>query len=719
MILIALFAVTQYLTGTTVWAQAPSITSLSNSTLAQAGRLKITGKNFGATQGTSYVTIGGFSAPVSNWTATSITAYVPDSSPLGVDQVQVVTSTGSSNTQPLTVTKRVVNGRVLWRFQVQDLYIQGRPGIGPDGTIYTLSINGHLFALTPDGGVKWIFNVVYGSVQSVSVGNDGTIYFAGLNVIYAINPDGTLKWKVTDPSGSLVDVGPTVGPDGNIYAVTDDAGLQGGLGAISISPAGNIIWNIPGFVHANGEAGQTKEVVFGSGQLYFEMNNINNNTNGLQAVTLGGNIQWTQPGTGQPAVAPDGTVYVISAYLTNSYAQISSYDPQGNLIHNYFGNGTTNLTYPDVGSDGNFYVGQNLSTLMAVKPSGDIKWQIAESGILGGPIVSNGNTLVAVGGYNIGFPGYVTAASTAGSTVWTVNLPFENGGSVRPMSRPRFSTNDSMVYVGMDVNDGAQDVYTYLYAFNAGPAICTAPTVSVSANGATSFCKGGNVLLSASASAGVTYQWTKNNVAISGATNATYSATTTGTYALNVTNSCGSTTSNSINVTSNKKPDATVTPSGIVNICAGQTTTLTANTGNNLSYQWIRNGTNISGATNSTYSAATAGKYKVAVTNTATGCTKNSAVTTIYITCKEAIPGGSLELQVYPNPTNDAFNLQLNDGNTYEIQISDASGRILKSYHQVKSSLLFGNDLVPGMYFLKVSSDDSLVKIIKIMKTEL
>ena len=56
---------------------APTISALSVTTLAQAGRLKISGSSFGASQGSGIVTIGGATAPVSKWTDASITAYVP------------------------------------------------------------------------------------------------------------------------------------------------------------------------------------------------------------------------------------------------------------------------------------------------------------------------------------------------------------------------------------------------------------------------------------------------------------------------------------------------------------------------------------------------------------------------------------------------------------------------------------------------------------------
>lgn len=66
-------------------------------------------------------------------------------------------------------------------------------------------------------------------------------------------------------------------------------------------------------------------------------------------------------------------------------------------------------------------------------------------------------------------------------------------------------------------------------------------------------------------------------------------------------------------------PLASVTAMGSTAICPGDSVLLNANTGSGLSYQWRRNGTNISGATNNQYVAKQNGLYSVAVTNTA-GC---------------------------------------------------------------------------------------------------
>src|SRR4030095_5768372 len=91
---------------------------------------------------------------------------------------------------------------------------------------------------------------------------------------------------------------------------------------------------------------------------------------------------------------------------------------------------------------------------------------------------------------------------------------------------------------------------------------CASPSVTISAGGPTTFCKGSNVVLTASAPIGVSYQWKKNGKTISGAPGSNYTDATTGTYSVAVTNSCGSATSNTIAVTQNSNPTATITPSG-------------------------------------------------------------------------------------------------------------------------------------------------------------
>ncbi|MBL0102917.1 MAG: fibronectin type III domain-containing protein [Bacteroidetes bacterium] len=75
-------------------------------------------------------------------------------------------------------------------------------------------------------------------------------------------------------------------------------------------------------------------------------------------------------------------------------------------------------------------------------------------------------------------------------------------------------------------------------------------------------------------------------------------------------------------------PSVTITASGPTTLCPGGSVTLTVNPSlpvNN--YQWLLNGSNILGATSSTYTLSSAGNYSVQVT--AGTCSSTSAVTTI------------------------------------------------------------------------------------------
>jgi|GEM_PF-952602 len=469
---------------------APSIASLSATTLAQAGRLKISGSGFGAQQGTGVVRIGGVLAPISNWSDTSITAYVSDNSAVGADGVQVVTSGGASNTQTLQVTARpAVAGHVKWRFMADGLYIIGRPAVGADGTVYAADVNGHLYALTPAGGVKWIFNAGPADVtQPVSVGPDGTIYFANISLVYAINPDGTLKWNYY--SQARVFAGPTVGPDGNIYAANDDVGQPNGRGAFVLSPSGTLLSNLRGFATRFGYSGI--EAVFGLQNHWYFTNNAAGAAapaGSLWAFALPNTgVLWHQGAEGQPRVQPSGNIVVGDG--NHVHPGLQAFDQSGALLWRSLGEGTGNLvpgvdaqSDSDVGSDGAAYVGTlTFGTgrhLTSLNPNGTLRWQFRDDGIASAPGVSPINTIVLYSAYDIGAPSHVNVLTTAGQLRWREDLPAENGGFVRAMSRPRFSTDGATVYLGMDVNDGAADPYSYLYAFLTGDSAAPLTPTSV------------------------------------------------------------------------------------------------------------------------------------------------------------------------------------------------------------------------------------------------
>ena len=453
--------------GTRTLVVPPTISSLSKTTLPQAGRLKITGTNFGTTQNAAIVRINGAIAPVSKWSETEITVYVSDLSTIGAGGVEIITMGGTSNSQPFTVTARPpANGRVKWRVQVDAGTIYGRPAVAADGTIYAVDSRGHLYAVSPEGGVKWIFTRDIIARQGVSVGADGTVYYAAGNELYAVNPNGTLKWNIVNPDGGAVAAGPNVGTDGNVYAVFANAQTSG-LSAVVVSPAGNVLDNDPSYFEGEGGGSfGVREIVFGApGQYYFVLNNLEFSKSGFNFFALGGNHLFSRGQFyGQPAVAPDGTIYAINAQVQ----KVSAINPANGSVIRTLPNGNA---APDVGSDANVYATQSRD-VFSFNPAGEQRWQFQSFGILGKPIVSPLNDVVALDTYEYAQPGIIQGINAAsGQLAWQVSLPAENGGYVRGISRPRFSGDGATVYYGTNVNDYASDAYSYLYAIASSPTL--------------------------------------------------------------------------------------------------------------------------------------------------------------------------------------------------------------------------------------------------------
>ena len=137
------------------------------------------------------------------------------------------------------------------------------------------------------------------------------------------------------------------------------------------------------------------------------------------------------------------------------------------------------------------------------------------------------------------------------------------------------------------------------------------PLASISASSQL-FCIGDNLVLHANTGAGYTYQWFVNNQIISGANSDSLVVNASAIYKVIVTNSAGcSTESVGFAVSGFLKPPAFINANGSLEICNGQSVTLTANSSAGVIYQWYRNDTLLQGATAQFYSANKAGNYFV------------------------------------------------------------------------------------------------------------
>lgn len=232
--------------------------------------------------------------------------------------------------------------------------------------------------------------------------------------------------------------------------------------------------------------------------------------------------------------------------------------------------------------------------------------------------------------FNSGGPGVTLNSSTGGMT-----------GVANSLGQYVFGVKVSEYRNGILLSEITRDYE--VNTVTCPPFVPSAPTASTS-NGTTSLCVGQTLSLTATYSAGATYNWSGPNSFTANVQNPTVVGVTTlatGVYSVSATVSGCTGPAGTVAITVNNIPTAP-TASANSPICAGQTLSLTATFSAGATYNWSGPNSFTSSVQNPTIAGITlAGAGTYTVTRTVSGCTSPQGTVSVVVNPIPSAPTAS------------------------------------------------------------------------------
>jgi outer membrane protein assembly factor BamB len=339
-------------------------------------------------------------------------------------------------------------GCVKWQFEVEGA-VSASVSVGPNSTVYVPCEDGNLYALDANGVLLWSYDTNSPLISSPAVGYYGMIYVGGENgKLYAIDGKGKLRW--THTTDGFVYSSAAVSAEGNVYACSQDGKLY------ALGPDGSELWTFeiagPGAVGSPIFASPSigpDGTVYIAGLYDPNLYALDPNDGSVKwacsferLVSYGRRRTWIVFGWpfASPVVAADGTIYQTLLYDPNLYAvepNTGSIMWSVELADVATGD-VDGWSQPAIGPDGTIYVSLNDPCLRAVDPNGNIKW-VTHLGM------GDGFTLT------VGSDGRIYAAGTDGYLC--VLETYRRWNREIPREIARFKTDSEIVFPVVPAND--------------------------------------------------------------------------------------------------------------------------------------------------------------------------------------------------------------------------------------------------------------------------
>ena len=344
-----------------------------------------------------------------------------------------------------------------------------------------------------------------------------------------------------------------------------------------------------------------------------------------------------------------GTVAISATPGTGETIDWYSESTGGTLLES----GSTSYTTPSISSTTSYYAEARNNTTGCVSSTRTAVTATVNP-LLNANVSITASATTICSGTSVTFTATPTNGGDSPSYVWKKNNLTIAGETTSTYSSTSL-VNGDMITCEMTSNSTSCLVASSVNSNGVTMVVNALPTATISASGATTFCAGGNVTLTAGTS--TSYLWSNN------ATAASINVSASGTYSVTVSNANGCSATASIIVTELTAPTASSTATSI--LCNGGTATVTVTgTGGTGTY---------TGTGNFTVSAGT---YSYTVTD-ANGCTSSTSITVTQPALVNAPTGTSS--QTFCSTLNATLSSISVTGTAVQWYASNAGGSVLAS----------------------------------------
>jgi PKD repeat protein len=378
------------------------------------------------------------------------------------------------------------------------------------------------------------------------------------------------------------------------------------------------------------------------------------------------------------------TVLATASATTNSFTPTSAQWRSETVdLSPFVGNSSVWIAFRNLAGYGNnLYVDNiNVTGISGTPPAPVASFSSGGTSVCAGQSVTYTSTSTnSPTSYSWSFPGGTPSTSTAASQVVTYPTAGVYNVSLTATNAGGSNASNQTGYVTVN-------------------AIPSAPTVT--AGGTTTFCQGGSVTLTSSASSGNT--WSNS------ATGSSITVSASGTYTVtNTVATCVSPASNSISVVVNSNPAVTFASVPMMCVTDGPAT-LTQGSPAGGSYS----GTGVS---SNQFDPSTAGIGSHVITYSFTngsGCS-GTAQKTIVVDACASISENELDfITVYPNPSNGLFTVYSGEVNLNAIKVFNSIGQLVfeaTNLTTVKQDVNLKN-MAHGVYTIRVITEVGVQQI--------